>query len=76
MLSAGQIKKATHNMFCQKLDANVVESFTPKQLAIERIITKTFVAYHMNLVIACGLYLVQNYGEWDNLWGANQEKTY
>jgi len=33
------------------LDANVVEWFTPKQLAIERIITKTFVTCHIDAVI-------------------------
>ena len=33
------------------LDTNIIQSFTPRQLALERVIVKTFVEYHINGVI-------------------------
>ena len=61
------------------LDANVVEWFKSKQLAIERIITKIFVTYHIDVVITDCIqaHLVLNYGEWVtkyNLWGGGKSR--
>ena len=33
------------------LDTNIIQSFTPRQLALERVIAKTFAEYHINGII-------------------------
>jgi len=45
------------------LDTNIIRSFTPRQLALERVIAKTFAEYHINGIITNRMRTV-SCGEW------------